>query len=88
VAVPAPTSQIITVVVAVYAAVVATITGAVQIFNYRRDRSRIKLAVGHNMRIMLDPRYVAKNADHRHGVKRRAPARYDYDSGGKTAIPT
>jgi hypothetical protein len=60
VAVPAPTSQIITVVVAVYAALVATITGAVQIFNYRRDRSRIKLAVGHNMRIMLDPRYVAK----------------------------
>ena len=59
-AVPISTLQIITDAVAVYAAVVATITGAVQIFNYRRDRARIKVTVGHNMEIWGDPRYDGK----------------------------
>jgi hypothetical protein len=50
-------SQIITVVVAVYAAGVATATGLVQIFNYRRDRARVRLSVQHKMKIMFDSRY-------------------------------
>jgi hypothetical protein len=52
--------QVITVAVAVYAAVVSSITGAVQIFNYRRDRARIKVEVGHNMELMGYPRYMGK----------------------------
>jgi hypothetical protein len=58
--VPVSTLQIITVAVAVYAAVVATITGMVQIFNYRRDRARIKVTVGHNTQIWGDARYMGK----------------------------
>jgi hypothetical protein len=50
----------ITVVLAVYAAVVATATGVVQISNYRRDRARIRVDVGHNMRILTNFRYANK----------------------------
>ena len=44
-------------VVAIYAAVVSTITGSVQLFHFFRDRARIKLTVQYNMAIMGDPRY-------------------------------
>jgi len=47
-------------VIAAYAAVVSTITGVVQFFNYRRDRARVKVSVGHRMQIMGDPRYSGK----------------------------
>jgi hypothetical protein len=44
-------------VVAAYAAVVSTITGTVQVFNYFRDRAHIIIRVQHNMEMMGDPRY-------------------------------
>lgn len=44
-------------VVAVYAAVVSTITGSVQLFHFFRDRARIKLTVQRDMAIMGDPLY-------------------------------
>jgi hypothetical protein len=43
--------------VAIYAAVVSTITGSVQLFHFFRDRARIKLTVRYNMAIMGDPRH-------------------------------
>ena len=39
-------------VVAVYAAVVSTITGSVQLWHFFRDRARIKLTVQRNMEII------------------------------------
>jgi len=42
-------------VVAVYAAVVSTITGSVQLWHFIRDRARIKLAVQRNMLIVGGP---------------------------------
>jgi hypothetical protein len=65
-AAPITMLQVITVVVAAYAAVVSTIIGAVQIFNYRRDRARIKVSVRHNMRIMSDPRFRGEFTNHCH----------------------
>lgn len=47
-------------VVSAYAAVVATATGAVQLFNFLRDRARVKVSARHDMRIMGDPRYSGK----------------------------
>ncbi len=44
-------------VVAAYAAVVSTITGTVQVFNYFRDRAHIIIRVQHDMEMMGDPRY-------------------------------
>jgi hypothetical protein len=48
-------------VVAVYAAVVSTITGSVQLWHFFRDRARIKLTVQRNMEIVGDPRYARKS---------------------------
>lgn len=42
-------------VVAVYAAVVSTITGSVQVWHFFRDRARIKLTVQRNMEIIGGP---------------------------------
>src|SRR5882724_2956906 len=47
-------------VVAVYAAVISTITGLVQLSNFLRDRARVKVTVRHNMQIVGDPRYDGK----------------------------
>jgi hypothetical protein len=47
-------------VVAAYAAIVSTVTGVVQFFNYRRDRARIKVSVRHNQEMIFDPRYSGK----------------------------
>jgi hypothetical protein len=47
-------------VVALYAAVVSTLTGVVQISNYLRDRANIKVTVQHRMEIYRDPRYKGK----------------------------
>jgi hypothetical protein len=47
-------------VVAAYAAIVSTLTGAVQLLNFRRDRARIRLSVQRNMMIIGDPRYADK----------------------------
>lgn len=47
-------------VVAAYAAIVSTVTGVVQFFNYRRDRARIKVSVRHNQEMIGDPRYSGK----------------------------
>lgn len=43
--------------VAAYAAVLSTITGTVQVFNYFRDRAHIIIRVQHNMEMVGDPRY-------------------------------
>jgi hypothetical protein len=42
-------------IVAIYAALISTVTGIVQVFNYRRDRAQIALAVGHDMVITTTP---------------------------------
>jgi hypothetical protein len=47
-------------VIAAYAAVVSTVTGIVQFFNYRRDRARIKVSVRHNQEMFGHPRYSGK----------------------------
>jgi hypothetical protein len=47
-------------VVALYAAVVSTLTGVVQISNYFRDRANIRVTVQHRMEIYGDPRYKDK----------------------------
>jgi len=47
-------------VVALYAAVVSTLTGVVQISNHFRDRANIKVTVQHQMEIYGDPRYKGK----------------------------
>jgi hypothetical protein len=52
-----PTTNIPTLVVAVYAAVVSTVTGIVQLLNFRRDRDKIKLTARRDMGIIGDPRY-------------------------------
>src|SRR5258708_4768372 len=44
-------------VVAAYAAVVSTITGAVQVVNYFRDRAHIVIRVQRDMEMIGDPRY-------------------------------
>jgi hypothetical protein len=47
--------------VGLYAAVVSTITGTVQLWNFFRDRARIEITVRHNMRIVDgDARYDDK----------------------------
>ncbi|MFZ0481601.1 MAG: hypothetical protein WAL71_20845 [Terriglobales bacterium] len=47
-------------VVALYAAVLSTITAAVQIMNFLRDRREIKISVSHRMKMYGDPRYENK----------------------------
>ena len=47
-------------VVAVYAAIVSTLTGSVQLWNFLRDRAKIRLSVQRNMEIIGDPRYHGK----------------------------
>jgi hypothetical protein len=47
-------------VIALYAAVLATITGAVQVTNFLRDRRKIKISVRHRMKMFGDPRYEGK----------------------------
>jgi hypothetical protein len=42
-------------VVALYAAIVATITGAVQIMNFFRDRRKVNISVQRNMEMIGDP---------------------------------
>lgn len=42
-------------VVAVYAALVSTITGGVQLWHFLRDRARVKLTVQRNMEIIGGP---------------------------------
>jgi hypothetical protein len=44
-------------VVAAYAAVLSTITGAAQLWNYNRDRARIKVSAQNNMVMFGDIRY-------------------------------
>jgi hypothetical protein len=44
-------------IVAAYAAVLSTITGAAQLWNYRRDRARIKVSAQNNMVMFGDIRY-------------------------------
>jgi hypothetical protein len=46
--------------ISAYAAVVSTMTGAAQIFNYWRDRRSVKVTVRHNMQIYGDFRYQGK----------------------------
>ena len=43
-----------------YAAVVSTVTGAVQLRNYYLDRARMKVTAQPNMQIYGDPRYAGK----------------------------
>jgi hypothetical protein len=50
-----PSTSLAALVVAIYAALISTITGIVQIFNYRRDRAQIVLAVAHDMMITTTP---------------------------------
>jgi hypothetical protein len=47
-------------VVALYAAVLATITAAVQVTNFLRDRRKIKISVNDRMKMFGDPRYEDK----------------------------
>ena len=54
------TTNIPTLIVAVYAAVVSSITGIIQILNYRRDRDKIKLTIQHDMTFFGDARYEGK----------------------------
>ena len=44
-------------VVAAYAAVLSTITGAAQLWNYRRDRARIKVSAQNNMTMFGDAQF-------------------------------
>jgi hypothetical protein len=44
-----PSIAVAALAVAIYAALVASVTGLVQVFNYRRDRAQIVLTVGHDM---------------------------------------
>src|SRR5579859_4668068 len=44
--------------VAAYAAVISTLTGAVQLFNFLRGRSRIRISVRRDQMIMGDPKYA------------------------------
>lgn len=44
-------------VLAAYAAILSTITGTVQVWNYRRDRVRIKVSAQNKMLLLPDPRY-------------------------------
>jgi hypothetical protein len=44
-------------VVAAYAAVLSTITGAAQLWNYTRDRARIKISAQNNMTMFGDVRF-------------------------------
>jgi hypothetical protein len=46
--------------ISAYAAVVSTMTGAAQIFNYWRDRRSVKVTVHHKMQIYGDVRYQGK----------------------------
>ncbi len=59
---PAPVSNttVAALVVAAYAALVSTATAIVQLFNYRRDRSRIKVCAAYNMEIVGDPANARK----------------------------
>jgi hypothetical protein len=50
-----PSTAVAALAVAIYAAVVSSITGLVQVFNYRRDRAQIVLKVGHDMVITTAP---------------------------------
>ena len=50
-----PSTTLAALVVAIYAALISTITGIVQVFNYRRDRSQIVLRVGHDMEMTTTP---------------------------------
>jgi hypothetical protein len=52
--IPAPNMTILAGVIATYAAVLSTLTAIVQIFNYRRDRSNIKLSARYKQRIYGD----------------------------------
>lgn len=52
---PTITTAAAALVVAIYAALVASVTGLVQVFNYRRDRAQIVLTVGHDMVITTIP---------------------------------
>src|SRR5947209_1491176 len=53
----AGTPNVPTLVVAIYAAVISTVTGIVQLLNFRRDRDKIKINVRKDMCIIGDPRY-------------------------------
>jgi hypothetical protein len=44
-------------VIAAYAAVLSTITGAAQLWNYNRDRARIKVTARNNMTMFQDARF-------------------------------
>jgi hypothetical protein len=46
-------------VVAAYAAIFSTITAAAQLWNYARDRARIKVTARTNMQLMGDSKYKA-----------------------------
>jgi len=52
-----PPTNIPTLVVAIYAALVSTVIGIVQLLNFLRDRDKIKVTVRRDMRIFNDPRY-------------------------------
>src|SRR5579863_900311 len=44
-------------IVAAYAAAMSSVTGAVQLANFLRDRSRIRVSVQRDMELLGDPRY-------------------------------
>jgi len=50
-----PNTALAALIVAIYAALISTVTGIVQVFNYRRDRSQIVLKVGHDMILTTTP---------------------------------
>src|ERR1700688_925357 len=50
-----PNTALAALIVAIYAALISTVTGIVQVFNYRRDRSQIVLKVGHDMVLTTTP---------------------------------
>jgi|SRR5579859_1336738 len=51
------TTNFPTLIVAIYAAVVSTVTGTIQFLNYRRDKEKIKVTAQRDMQIYGDPRF-------------------------------
>jgi hypothetical protein len=58
--IPTITIHISGTVLAVYGAILSTITGAVQIITHFRDRAHLRVRAQHNMKMHGDPRYAGK----------------------------
>ena len=58
---PALTVHISGSVLAVYGAILSTITATVQVVTHFKDRVHLKIRVQHNMQILNDPRYINKS---------------------------